>query len=56
MREVIGVLALFPFITWTLTHKKYEDITAPYNLFTLRYVISVIIPAILYANVEQYKL
>lgn len=52
MREVIGILALLPFITWILTHKKYKDIAAPYNLFTLLYVINVMIPVILYTNVD----
>ena len=56
MREVIGILALFPFITWILTHKKYEDIAAPYNLFTMLYVINVMIPAILYINVDTAQI
>ena len=50
MREIVGISALFPFITWVLTHKKHKDIAAPYNLFTFLYVINVMIPTILYIN------
>lgn len=52
MRETIGLLALLPFITWIMTHKKYEDMAAPYNLFTLLYILKVMIPSILYINTK----
>lgn len=50
MREIIGILALFPLITWLLTYKKHKDIAEPYNLFTFLYIINVMIPTILYID------
>ena len=38
MREIVGLFAILPFITWLLTHKRYKDIAAPYNLFTFLYI------------------
>lgn len=55
MREIIGVFALLPFVTWILTYKKYEDIAAPYNLFSLLYFLNVMIPTVLYMNIDVAK-
>lgn len=52
MREVIGLLGIFPFITWLLMHKKYRDIAAPYNLFTFLYVVNIMLPMLLYMDVS----
>lgn len=52
MREVIGLLGIFPFITWLLTQKKYRDIAAPYNLFTFLYVVNIMLPMLLYMDVS----
>lgn len=55
MREVIGLLGLFPFITWLLTHKKNQDIAAPYNLFTFLYIINIMVPMLLYMNLDTVQ-
>lgn len=52
MRVIVGVLSLLPLLTWLMTHKKYRDIAAPYNLFTFLYIINVMIPILSYVNVS----
>ena len=52
MREIVGIFAVLPLLTWLLTYKKHRDIAEPYNLFTFLYFINIMIPMILYINVE----
>lgn len=52
MRVIVGLFSLLPLLTWLLTHKKYKDIAAPYNLFTFLYIINVMIPILSYVNVS----
>jgi len=55
MREIVCILALLPFITWILTHKRSKDIAAPYNLYTLLYILNIMLPVILYMNSDASK-
>ena len=52
MREIVGLLSVLPLMTWLLTHKRYRDIAAPYNLFTFLYIINIMIPILSYINVN----
>lgn len=52
MRVIVGVLSLLPLLTWLMTHRKYRDIAAPYNLITFLYIINVMIPILSYVNVS----
>lgn len=53
MREIVGLFAILPFITWLLTHKRYKDIAAPYNLFTFLYIINIMLPILTYINIDS---
>lgn len=53
MREIVGLIAILPFITWLLTHKRYKDIAAPYNLFTFLYIINIMLPIFTYINIDS---
>ncbi|WP_300453056.1 O-antigen polymerase [Fusobacterium sp.] len=53
MREVIGFFSILPLITWLLFSKKNSDIANPYNLFTFLYIINIMIPIILYINIDS---
>ena len=53
MREIVCILAFFPFITWIFRYKKHTDIVAPYNLYTFIYIFNIMIPTVLYANINS---
>lgn len=50
MRELTGIIALLPLVTWLLTYKKHRDIATPYNVFTVLYFINILIPMLLYMD------
>ena len=50
MREIVGLFAILPYITWFLTHKWYKDIATPYNLFTFLYIINIMLPILTYKS------
>lgn len=53
MREIIGIFSLLPVITWIFSWKKSRDIASPYNLFTFLYFFNIVIPIILYINIDS---
>ena len=53
MREIIGIFSLLPVITWIFSRKKSRDIASPYNLFTFLYFFNIVIPIILYINIDS---
>lgn len=53
MREIVGALSVLPLITWFFTRKRYNDIAAPYNLFTFLYIINIMVPIFTYINIDS---
>lgn len=55
MREIAGILSILPLINWVLSHKKHKDIAAPFNIFSLLYIVNVMIPTMIYMNEETVQ-
>ena len=52
MRELISIIALLPLVTWLLSYKKSKSLLSPYNLFSFIYLLNIIIPTIMYADIN----
>lgn len=52
MRELISIIALLPLVTWLLSYKKSKSLLSPYNLFSFIYLLNIIVPTIMYADIN----
>ena len=50
MRVLVGCLSIIPVLSWLFININRKDITAPVNVYTLLYIINIMIPVIIYST------